>query len=108
MRESACFNGNRYAVIATPQDTIPDSLPIKDPTTGAHTQIRITFKGQARFCGRCNVPHVGQCPQLAAFYKAKEERDRMEKEGEICVKIFSDSTLRHAKSLGLKAEVMVM
>lgn len=40
------------------------------------------------------------------FYRAEEERAKMEKDGEICLKIVS--TLRHANSLGLRAEVICM
>lgn len=110
IRGQEIFNGNRYAVITVPENhnIIPDSLPVKDPGTGAHHQLRISYKGQARYCGRCCKRHVGQCPALEEFYRAKTERDRMAKDGEVSVKIVSDSTLRHANTLGLRADVMCM
>ena len=66
IKDHDIYNSNRYAVISAPKDTntIPDSLPIVDPETAAHHQVRISFKGQARHCGRCNGLHVGQCRVL--------------------------------------------
>ena len=77
------FNGNRYAVIKRPQDinSIPDSLPVRDPATGRHFQIRIRYKGKKWYCAKCMDKHEGACPALKAFYEAKDIRKKMEEDG---------------------------
>ena len=110
IRGSQIFNGNKYAVVKKPDDMaeIPDMMPIQDPTSGIVYYIRINFYGQVRYCARCEQQHPGQCQELIDFYKAKAERDAMEKEKKIKTKLFSDSTLRHANYIGLRADVLCM
>ena len=110
IRYTQVYNGNRYCVIKKPDNLaeIPDFLPIVDPINKTTHYIRITYAGKLYNCGRCLQQHSGQCPLLADFYMAKEERERMERENEIKTKLISDSTLRNADQLGLCADVMTM
>ena len=110
IRYTQVYNGNRYCVIRKPDNLadIPDFLPIVDPISKITHHIRITYAGKLYNCGRCLKQHSGQCPLLADFYAAKEERERMERDHEIKTKLISDSTLRNADQLGLCADVMTM
>ena len=110
IRNTQIFNGNRYCVIRKPDNLalVPDFLPMQDPITKQVHNIPISYNNKIRNCGRCMAQHAGPCPQLEAFYAAKNERDRMEREKEIKTKIISDSTLRNADQLGLRADVMTM
>ena len=103
------FNGNRFCVIKKPDNLarIPEFIPIEHPTEGSQ-KIYIKYNGRLYNCGRCNSQHTGRCPQLVEFYAAKDERNRMEKDKEIVTKIISDSTLRNADQLGLRADIMTM
>ena len=60
------------------------------------------------FCSRCNENHVGQCPQLKAFYAAKKIKQQMVEDDKIKTKIYTDSTLRNVDTLGLSADVCTM
>ena len=104
------YNGNRFCVVETPEDknTIPASFPITDPTTTKIHSILVNYKGQERYCARCNITHVEQCPELKAFYEARNQREEMRKSNKITAKIYSDSTLRHGNALGLSADVCTM
>ena len=55
-------------------------------------------------CGRCGIDHVRGCEKLKEFYAAKELR----KKEVIDMKLLSDSTLRHAEQVGLRADVLCM
>ena len=103
------FNGNRFCVVRRPKELakIPEFIPVPHPTMGTQ-KIYIRYSGRLYNCGRCNKQHTGRCPELQEFYQAKEERERMEKEKEIETKIISDSTLRNADQLGLRADIMTM
>ena len=104
------FNGNRYAVVATPENLakIPDTVPISEPDSGRVYHIRINYFGKMTYCARCMNMHGRTCPELKDFYDAKAKRKEMKKNNEIKTKILSDSTLRHADSLGLRADVLCM
>ena len=103
------FNGNRYAVVATPENlaTIPDTVPITSPT-GRVYHIRVNYFNKMTYCPRCLHQHGRECPQLKEFYEAKDKRKQMKINNEIKTKIMSDSTLRHAQSVGLRADVLCM
>ena len=107
---SSALNGNRYCILKTVDDTnsIPEYLPVTHPVTKKLFNVRSTFKGQARSCTRCLKKHVGQCPELKAFYEALNKRKQLKEEGKITTKIISDSTMRLADPLGLNAEVSTM
>ena len=110
IRGSTVYNGNKYAVIKKPDNMakIPESMPVRDPTTNTVHHIRINYYGQVRFCPRCENEHAGYCPQLAEFYKAKALREEMESRKEIKTKLMADSTLRHVNYIGLRANVLCM
>ena len=109
-RYTQIFNGNRYCVIKKPDNlaSIPEFLPIEDPEKNTTHYIRISYSGKLFNCGRCGNQHGKTCPQLTSFNEARDERKRMEREKEVKTKIVSDSTLRHADQLGLRADVMAM
>ena len=110
IKNTPIFNGNRYCVIRKPDNlaAIPASIPIEDPVTKVVHRISISYDGQLFNCGRCGEQHGRRCPMLEGFYAAKDERRRMENNKEIKTKVISDSTLRHADQLGLRADVMTM
>ena len=108
--EDRVLNGNRFCVVETPENknVIPEFIPIVDPTTKRIFNVKITYKGQERYCAVCNVKHMGQCPKLKEFYEARHQREEMIKNNEIRTKVYSDSTLRNVDTLGLRAEVCTM
>ena len=110
IKDTTIFNGNRFCVIETPENVnvIPESIPIIDPFTHGIHHVRVNFKGQERYCGRCNAKHVGQCPQLKEFYEARDMKEQIRKQNEVTTKIYSDSTLRLCDPLGLRSDVCTM
>ena len=64
-------------------------------------EVEVRYRGQEYMCKRCKVIHVGACPEVKAYYEAKDRRKQLD----IKTKIFSDSTLRRADITGLKADV---
>ena len=110
IKDTPIYNGNRYCVIRKPDNlaAIPNFFPLEDPRTKKIHRINISYNGQLFNCGRCGEQHGRRCPMLEGFYTAKEERERMEQNNEIKTKIISDSTLRHAHQLGLRADIMCM
>ena len=108
--ETDVFNGNRYAVVRIPEkmEKITDTIPIRDTRSDKIYQIQIRFRGKKWFCARCTKEHTEACPVLKAFYEAKDRRKVMEDNGEIAMKIISDSTLRNASSTGLRSDVLCM
>lgn len=104
------YTMHRYCVVKRPENmaVIPESIPVTHPLTKRTYHIKVTYSGQSRYCPRCRDKHVGRCPQLQKFYAAKEERERMEKSGEIRTMLYGDSTLRKVCSLGLTADVCAM
>ena len=110
IRGSTVFNGNKYCVVKRPVNMarIPEMMPVTDPTTQTVYHIRINYYGQVRFCPRCEEEHAGLCPELEEFYRVKAEREQMANNGLIATKLMSDSTLRHANYIGLRADVLCM
>lgn len=110
IKDTQIYNGNRFCVVETPENTniVPQSIPLTDPTTKKIYHVHVNFKGQERYCSRCNDTHIQQCPQLKAFYDARRKREAMVENNEITGKIYSDSTLRHANALGLTSEICTM
>ena len=106
---SSALNGNRFCILkSVDTNSIPEFLPVTHPVTKKLFNVRSTFKGQARSCTRCLKRHVGQCPELKAFFEALNKRKELKDEGKITTKIVSDSTLRLVDPLGLNAEVSTM
>ena len=110
IKDTPIYNGNRYCVIRKPDNlaAIPHFFPLEDPVTKKIHRISISYNGQLFNCGRCGEQHGRRCPLLEGFYAAKEERERMEMNNQIKTKIISDSTLRHADQLGIRADIMTM
>ncbi len=102
------FNGNRYCVIRIPESTlmVPEYLPVRSSV--GKFNFKSTYKNQARQCDICWVKHIGQCPKRKAMFEAKEEKEKMRGDGQIESKLFSDSTLRLANSVGMKADICTM
>ena len=77
--ETDIYNGNRFAVVKTPEDKtkISDSIPIVHPVTKKHYQIQVRFKGKSWYCSRCMRDHDHACPELQAFYQAKDTRKQL-------------------------------
>ena len=66
--------------------------------------VHLRYKGQQCWCRRCDEYHVGACEYLKKFHEAREVREKEL----INVKIMSDSTLRLAESVGLRADILCM
>ena len=110
IKNTRAFNGNRFCVVETPSDLkkIPDSITVTNPFNNVVHHVRLSYFGQEIFCARCQVNHVGQCPEIKAFYEAKKQKEKMVEDNKIVAKIYSDSTLRSADTLGLCADVCAM
>ena len=108
--QSDAFNGNRYCVIEKPSNlnVIPDSITVTDKMTRKTYRVTITYKNKEKMCARCMQKHVGACPELEKFYKAKDEKEQMRQNGEVKTKIYTDSYMRQTEATGLKAEVACM
>ena len=107
-KSTSVLNGNRMCVIETPSNlrTIPDSIPVTNTNTKRTYQVKIDFKGQERYCSRCNEMHVTRCPEAEKRRAMYEEREKLK--GETKVKLYSDSTLRSADVLGITADILCM
>ena len=108
--QTRALNGNRYCVVAKPSDlkSIPETIVIVNPQSSESYNVNITYKGQERYCSRCDKMEVGRCPELKAWYEAKQKRDEMASRNEIRTKMYSDSTLRNADPMGLRSEICCM
>ena len=105
-RGSQFFNGNRFFCMVTSNETpMPDSILITDP---AHPEkkypVKIGYKGKGYMCARCQTHHVGACPQKEEFYAAQKSRAELQ----ATTMIMADSTLRHADTTGLSADLYCM
>ena len=98
------LNGNRFCVVDVGNTTIPSAITVLNPQTQKLVKLNTRYKGQKWWCRRCQCEHVGPCESLQAFYKAKDERAKEP----IYVKVVSDSTLRRAEQIGLRADVLCM
>ena len=103
-RNTTTFNGNRYCVVDVGEKVVPATIMVMNPANQRLTPIQTRYKGQKWRCGRCGIDHVGGCEKLKEFYAAKEVRDKER----IDMKILSDSTLRQAEQVGLRADVLCM
>jgi hypothetical protein len=102
---TSMFNGNRYCVIdCKNKDVVPGSISITNPSNNQVEEYYIRFRGQTWYCKRCNAQHTGPCPALQAFFQAKEQRDAIT----ATTKIYTDSTLRRAERVGIKADISCM
>ena len=77
---------------------------VMNPANQRLTPIQTRYKGQKWRCGQCGIDHVGGCEKLKEFYAAEDLR----KKDVIDMKLLSDSTLRHAEQVGLRADVLCM
>ena len=94
------FNGNRYCVIEA-DFKFPRTIQVKNPISNKLMDVEVRYRGQEYMCKRCATTHVGACPEITAYYEAKDRREHLK----VNTKIFSDSTLRRADITGLRAEV---
>ena len=97
------FNGNRFAVVdcSKSSTSLPDKLPLIHPITGQTIEFTLRYKGKKWFCRSCAQEHSGKCAYLEQFNKVMEERKRVT----ITTKIYSDSTMKLAQQVGLKADI---
>jgi hypothetical protein len=109
-KQTRVLNGNRLCIVDTPENLkiIPESIPVVDPITKKQYQVTITYRGQEKYCRRCNVMHVGGCPIWEERKRKSVQREEMQREKQFNTKIYSDSTLRNVDVLGLKSEVLCM
>ena len=107
VKDTRVLNGNRFCVVEKPENNkvIPESFPVEHPLTKERFQVHLNFKGQERYCHRCNEMHVGLCPEIQARIAAENERNATDPS---TVKMYGDSTLRCVDALGLRSEVLGM
>ena len=105
-RGSQFFNGNRFFCMVTSKDKpMPDTITITDPENPDKTYpVRIGYKGKGYTCARCQAHHVGPCPAKEDFYTAQRERAELK----VTSMLLADSTLRHADTTGLSADIYCM
>ena len=103
-RGSNVMNGNRYCVVDAGEKTIPGTIMVLNIQTQRKVAVHLRYKGHQWWCRRCDEYHVGVCEYLKKFHEALEIRE----EEMITAKIMSDSTLRLAESVGLRADVLCM
>ena len=74
------------------------------PANAEMVKVNTRYKGQKRWCRRCQGEHYGPCESLQSFYAAKDARTKEP----IHAKVLSDSTLRRAEQIGLLADILCM
>ena len=94
-KDTDFFNGNLMVVVKRNDKPLPDRLLIKG------LSLLLKYKGKVWNCSHCKVQHSGPCPYLKRFYELKNQR---QEEG-INHLIVSDSTLRLAEQVGLRADI---
>ena len=104
IRGQKVMNGNRYCVVDPGDKTIPGTIKVLDITTQKMVPVHLRYKGQQWWCRRCDAYHIGPCEYLKKFYAARDAR----KAEQIRTKVVSDSTLRLAETVGLRADVLCM
>ena len=109
-KQTRVLNGNRFCLVDTPANlkSIPESIPVVDPSNQRQYQVKITFRGQERYCSQCNEMHIGGCPKWEERKKKSLQREEMQREAHFNTKCYSDSTLRNVDVLDLKSEVACM
>ena len=101
--ETRQLDGHRYCIIeAKNKDEIPHTINIYDGTKSF--TFSLWWPNKPKFCYRCGQLHANKCPEMEAFYRAIEERNKQ------VVKrtIYTDSTLRLSEKVGLLADVIAM
>ena len=104
IRGQKVMNGNRYCVVDPGDNTIPDTIKVLDINTQKMVPVHLRYKGQQWWCRRCDAYHIGPCEYLKKFYAARDAQ----KAEQIRTKVVSDSTLRLAETVGLRADVLCM
>ena len=85
------LNGNRFCAVVSLQ-------------TQKIVKVNTRYKGQKWWCWCCQSEHVGPCESLQSFYAAKDARAKEP----IHAKVLSDSTLRSAEQISLRADILCM
>ena len=98
------LNGNRFCVVDVGKTPVPSNITILSLQIQKKVKINTRYKGQKWWCRRCQGEHVGPCESLQSFYAAKDARAKEN----IQVKVLSDSTLRRAEQIGLRADILCM
>ena len=104
IRGQKVMNGNRYCVVDPGDKTIPGTIKVLDIQTQKMVPVHLRYKGQQWCCRRCDANPIGPCEYLKKFYAARDAR----KAEQIRTKVVSDSTLRLAETVGLRADVLCM
>ena len=98
------LNGNRFCVVDVGKTPIPSTVAILSLQTQIMVKVNTRYKGQKWWSRRCQSEHVGPCESLQSFYAAKDARAKEP----IITKVLSDSTLRRAEQIGLRADILGM
>ena len=99
-KDTNMFNGNRMVVVDTTgaSNPLPNRLIIRDKS------FLLKYKGKKWYCSSCSEEHTGPCPYLKQFHEALEKKRATKVESFI----LSDSTLRLADHVGIKADISCM
>ena len=98
------MNGNRYCVVDVGDEKIPGTIMVLNIQTQRKVPVHLRYKGQQWWCRRYDEYHVRVYEFLKKFHDARELRAKEQ----INVRIMSDSTLRLAESVDLRADVLCM
>ena len=104
IRGQKVMNGNRYCVVDPGDKTIPGTIEVLDIQTQKMVPVHLRYKGQQWWYRRCDADHIGPCDYLKKLYAARDARAAEQ----IRSKVVSDSTLRLAETVGLRADVLCM
>ena len=98
------LNGNRFCVVDVGKTPVPSTITILSLQMQKKVKVNTRYKGQKWWCRRCQGEHIGPCESVQSFYAAKDARAKEK----IHVKVLSDSTLRRAEQIGLRADILFM
>ena len=98
------LNGNRLCVVDVGKTPVPSTITILSLQTQKMVKVNTQYKGQKWWCLCYQGDHISPCESLQSFYAAKDAR-AMET---IHIKVLSDSTLRRAEQIGLRADILCM
>ena len=101
---STVYNGNMFLCMV-PKGAMPDRITVTDLADPEKIyDVTVGYRGKSYHCARCQDRDVGECPVMRSFYAAQALRSELTIE----TTIISDSTLRHADAVGLRADIICM